>query len=391
MRSGTRVENPRVGVVKRYSIESGDKAGLVPSQLDRPCRRWRGVWPGEGSVSLRIRPKYPGAGSTPGLLLSCLGREAHPWCSLAWSRGRESAGAEAVAAVVLSTRAAAESTAAVAAGVAVVVAAAVLALVLAAVAAVAAAGAVLLLPTAARGVASAPGAVGVGAVGCDEGSLGLDLYRVGVAKLLENQRVPRIGEGRQDRGARDVVGRAGEARVDAAEEVEDELGLGDGVANVAEGISRRLHALTIVGDGEIALGHGVELVMQIDRARLLVGLKEVVDGDPQVPSRLIGLHGEVEDVVGDRAEEPAAEAAIGLFPGSVGVGGRSSVKMIEETKFPTHRAEEGLPLVVVGVTKLEGDRNMGLDGDGRIRVDENRGDGRGGRRHRSGVGGSESS
>ena len=373
--------------MKRHSIESGDKAGLVPSQLDRPCRRWRGVWPGEGSVSLRIRPKYPGAGSTPGLLLSCPGQE-HPWYSLAWSRDGESAGAEAVAAVVLSTRAAAESTAAVAAGVAVVVAAAVLALVLAA---VAAAGVVLLLPTAARGVASAPGAVGVGAVGCDEGSLGLDLYRVGVAKLLENQRVPRRGEGRQDRGARDVVGRAGEARVDAAEEVEDELGLGDGVANVAEGISRRLHALTIVGDGEIALGHGVELVMQIDRARLLVGLKEVVDGDPQVPGRLIRLHGEVEDVVGNGAEEPVAEAAIGLFPGGVGVGGRSSVKMIEETEFPTHRAEEGLPLVVVGVTKLEGDRNMGLDGDGRIRVDENRGDGRGGRRHRSGVGGSESS
>jgi hypothetical protein len=136
------------------------------------------------------------------------------------------------------------------------------------------------------------------------------------------------------------------------------------------------------------LGHGVELVMQIDRARLLVGLKEVVDGDPQVPSRLIGLHGEVEDVVGDRAEEPAAEAAIGLFPGSVGVGGRSSVKMIEETKFPTHRAEEGLPLVVVGVTKLERDWNMGLDGDSRIRVDEHRGDGRGGRRRRRGVGGS---
>ena len=54
--------------------------------------------------------------------------------------------------------------------------------------------------------------------------------------------------------------------------------------------------------------------------------------------------------------------------------------MVEEAELAAHRAEEGLPLVEVGVAKLEGDRDMSLDGDGRVRVDEDGRDGVGGGR-----------
>jgi hypothetical protein len=43
----------------------------------------------------------------------------------------------------------------------------------------------------------------------------------------------------------------------------------------------------------------VKLVAEEDRSRLFVGVEHVLDGDPELPSGLIGLHGEVKDVVSD--------------------------------------------------------------------------------------------
>ena len=78
----------------------------------------------------------------------------------------------------------------------------------------------------------------------------------------------------------DVVSSAGEARIEAAQEIEDKLRVGDGTADVAERIGGGLHLLAVLVDGGVTLGHGVELVTQEDGTQGLVGLEEALDGDP---------------------------------------------------------------------------------------------------------------
>jgi len=93
----------------------------------------------------------------------------------------------------------------------------------------------------------------------DEGGPSCDTIPIGEPKLLEGQHVVGAREVTKDSGVGDVVRGVGEALIDAAEEVEHELRLGDAMANVAEGVSGFLHPLGVVRDG-VALLVGVELV-----------------------------------------------------------------------------------------------------------------------------------
>jgi hypothetical protein len=72
------------------------------------------------------------------------------------------------------------------------------------------------------------------------------LVLVGEPKLLEGEHVAGAGEVREDRGIGDVVGGVGEVRIDAAEEVEDKLGVWDAMADIAEGIGDGFHLLAIL-------------------------------------------------------------------------------------------------------------------------------------------------
>ena len=78
-------------------------------------------------------------------------------------------------------------------------------------------------------------------------------------------------EGRKNRGVGDVVGGGVEARVEAAQKAENELGVGDGVADLSKGSSLRLEALAVLVDGGVALLEGVELLEQEDSAGGRVG------------------------------------------------------------------------------------------------------------------------
>lgn len=225
--------------------------------------------------------------------------ETHPWSS--WGARDSKGEGAAAAALTTSTAAAAVIAAVVTAAIAVVVAAAILLL-------------VSTLAATTSGGAGARGARGSSAACRDESGLRLNFGVVGQMEFLENKGVPRRGERREDRSTCDVVCRTGEVGVDAAQKVENQLRLRDGVPDVAKGIGCRLHALAVGSDGEIALDHGVELMMKKDCTWFLVRLKEVGDGEPEGASRLIRFHGEVEDVVGDRAEQPVADAEVGLLP-----------------------------------------------------------------------------
>ena len=58
----------------------------------------------------------------------------------------------------------------------------------------------------------------------------------------------------------DVVGDGLVLLVEAAEQVEDEVGLGDGLPDVAKIVGSLLHAHAVLVDGGVALGQRVELV-----------------------------------------------------------------------------------------------------------------------------------
>ncbi|BAT10798.1 Os10g0409566, partial [Oryza sativa Japonica Group] len=120
---------------------------------------------------------------------------------------------------------------------------------------------------------------------CRRGHLG----RVRDAQLLQQEGVACRCEAQEDVRSCDVVGGVGEVVIEASKKVEDELGLRDGVADIAKGVSGSLHLLAVVDNGGIALNHGVKLMAEKDRSRLFVGVEHVLDGDPQLPSGLIWL------------------------------------------------------------------------------------------------------
>ena len=93
-------------------------------------------------------------------------------------------------------------------------------------------------------------------------------------------------------------------------------------------------------------------------------MEVVGDGDPKVPCCLVGGHGEVKDVLGDGAVQPAADSAVGLVPCiSARIGGRGTVDVTEEAKLAAHGLEEVAPLGVVGGAKFQLDGDVCLNGD----------------------------
>jgi hypothetical protein len=144
-------------------------------------------------------------------------------------------------------------------------------------------------------------------------------------------------------------------------EVEDELGVLHGVADIMEGVGGGFHALAVGGDAGVALLHGVELVIEEGGPRLLVGVEDVLDGDPKSTGRLVVVaHGEVEDGVVDEAEDPTLDAAVRLVPIRVGrISGERAIDVRLEAEFAAQRLEAGRPVAVVGVLYLQRDWEHG--------------------------------
>ena len=213
---------------------------------------------------------------------------------------------------------------------------------------------------------TAAGGTGDGAAGCAtrgvERGLGSNGALVGEVELLQHELLASDGEVRQGVRISDVVGGTSEAGIEAAQEVEDKLRVGDGAADIAERIGGGLHPLGVVVDGRIALGHGVEPVTQEDGARSFVGLEEVLDGDPKLARSLVRRRSKAKDVWSSGAKEPAGNAGVHEGPSRVsGIGLRRAMHMREKTKFPAKGGEERLPLVEVGLGQFQGHRDVVLD------------------------------
>jgi hypothetical protein len=332
---GTGVQYLGGGPLKRHLVQGSDESCLIPAALLLVRRRSRvrdagELSRGESGVSLgrgrslehaRAAPRW----WTPWLLVqpSSPGRVAEPRsrrCSRFWGTALALLlPAATLPAVVVAARAA--TIAAVVAG-----------------------------EAAASGVGDSTAA---GAACSVEHHLGCHVAFVGKAELLQDKLFAGGGEVRQRVRIGDVVGGAGEARVEATQEVEDKLRVGDDAADITKRVGGGLHLLGIVVDGGVALGHRVELMAQEDGARGLVGLEEAPDGQLEGTRGLIWRRRQAEDIWPDRAKEPTANAGVSNVPGRV--GGTSLLRdMGKEAEFPTERCEERFPLVEVGPLQLQG-------------------------------------
>lgn len=65
-------------------------------------------------------------------------------------------------------------------------------------------------------------------------------------------------------GVSNVVGGASEVRVEATQQVEDELRVEDSVSNITNCIGGSLHLFAVLINGEVALSHVVKLVTKED-------------------------------------------------------------------------------------------------------------------------------
>jgi hypothetical protein len=97
----------------------------------------------------------------------------------------------------------------------------------------------------------------------------------------------------------------------------------------------------------------VEGLTREDGMRSLICLEVICDGLPETVGGLIRLHSEVEDLISDRAVQPAADAEVRLAP-LIGarIGRRSAVDVREKAELPAQRLKEGLPLGVVRRSEL---------------------------------------
>lgn len=114
----------------------------------------------------------------------------------------------------------------------------------------------------------------------------------------------------------------------------------------------------------------MKLVVKEDGTRVLVVLEEITDTRPEGVRVLIIFHGEVHDVVGDRALDPVLDSVISLGPERIGRCGCSVVNVLEKTELAAHGLEEGGPLGVVGLLHLENDGDVRADNDGGVGIED---------------------
>lgn len=357
---GAGVHDP-AGVLERHLVQGGDEAGLIPHWSGWSCWRWSedGVGLRTGAHDALATVRGPAAGAVALLPPAAWRRDAAlegPWVVA-------EPGPHGAVAPLLSTAAALLPASAGAL-------AAPAALFLAALALLAAPGALGGSAGGHRGRA-APWRSAGGARGGHHGRCSRGLLVVGEAQLFEGEHFSRPGEGRQHGGVGDVVGSGSVARVEAAEEAEDELGVLDCVTDVPEGSSLDLEPLAVLVDRRITLLQGVEFLQQEDGPGRAIGAEESLDGDPQLAGSLVLVgDGEVENRVVDGVEDPATDGALCDVPRWIRSCRRRPVDVGTEAEFPAQSLEERSPLGEVGVLHLQGHRDVSFHIDGCVGVDD---------------------
>jgi hypothetical protein len=198
-----------------------------------------------------------------------------------------------------------------------------------------------------------------------EGVAGLHLVVMLQLELLEEEVKASAHEGvRRELGGDDGLDVA-ILRVEVAEEIEHLARLGHRLADIAEVVGELLEAGGVLGHAHVALVDGAELGLEVDRALQLVVAEDALDVGPGGVGGGVRFVDDVEDVLGVRGVDPIDHTVVNHGPLRVALGHRRRRGDVSlETKLAEGGVEEASPLAVIGLVKVEDDRDVGADVDG---------------------------
>jgi hypothetical protein len=154
-------------------------------------------------------------------------------------------------------------------------------------------------------------------------------------------------------------------RTEAAEEVENLTGLGDGMADVTQIVGEALELGAVVVDAQVALLDAAELRLEVDSMLELVVAEERLDVAPEGERRGVRLVDDVEDGLLDGVVEPIDDAMIDLAPLRRTLRQwRRGADVVGNPELAENGLEETAPpavIGVIGVVKLKEDRDMRTD------------------------------
>lgn len=131
--------------------------------------------------------------------------------------------------------------------------------------------------------------------------------------------------------AADVATDDGELLVEPADDVEDEVAVGDLLAEITEGVRHALEAVTVVLDGQVALDDVPKLGVEVEGSCLPVIKKLRLNGEPGGAcgnAALTAIHDDVDEVVGNGAVEPRLDDAVHPSPIRRSQGGNVTENVI---------------------------------------------------------------
>jgi hypothetical protein len=156
-------------------------------------------------------------------------------------------------------------------------------------------------------------------------------------------------------GVDDTKG-ATEIGAEAAHGIGDEVLVGDGIADVDEGVREALEATIVIADTEVALLQAVKVLQSVDGALGRIVEEETANGVPDGEGRRTALEHHVVDRLGHGEVDPRDNAMADLGPLHVelpGVGVGSAVDMVEETELAKGKFKERAPGGVIGFLEIQ--------------------------------------
>ena len=219
--------------------------------------------------------------------------------------------------------------------------------------------AVLVLAIAAGGAALGTSGGGLGRGRCRGGAaLGSsgDEHRRGCwgqvglvgSELLKEQIVAHVVEGRERSGLLEQGHHVAVLLVEAAQDIQNQGAVLDDLTQVPKIICHLLHALTVIGDREIALLEEAKLGVELKRASFTVAAELLIDAQPGDPRGVIPNADRLHQIGVEGAEKPRADHGVHASPSRGGRGGVEEDMIIEGIAFQSEEHQISPPVVVGG-------------------------------------------
>jgi hypothetical protein len=180
-------------------------------------------------------------------------------------------------------------------------------------------------------------------------------------ELFEEELRADLDERREGALALQVRAQVSEAVVEAAQEVDGEQPVGDGLTELDQGVGEGLHPPAVVGDGEGALAEGAELGVDEDDAGLPIAHELFLESQPRRTGCGGGGGDNLVELERDGAVEPREDMEVHPEPGSdIGEGGIAQ-HVVGKGVLAEDEEEEAAPLGEGWRRKVEDDGNEAAD------------------------------